>query len=96
MAVHGAEYSLVHRSEVSLYYDRLKKLPRAAGCEEILMPREHEDRITRTAEKMGIPLTKQIKDSLYLESQRCGVSYPAVFGEDWKVDADSGGVVFAQ
>lgn len=85
-----------YKKRMDIYYDRLKQLPRAADCEEILMPGEPEDRKTRAAEKLGIPLSKQIMDSLYLEAQRRGVTCPAVFGEDWKVDADSGSVVFVQ
>ncbi|MCD8083398.1 MAG: hypothetical protein LUE86_07835 [Clostridiales bacterium] len=71
-----------------------KALPKADGCEEILMPGEPEDRKTQAAMEHGISLTKEILDSLYLEALRRGVSCPEVFGDHWEVEKDSGSVVF--
>ena len=84
-----------YKKRMDVYYKRLKALPRAAGCDEILMPGEPEDRKSQEALKNGIPLTENILDSLYLESLRRGVSCPEVFGENGRaVTADSGAVVF--
>lgn len=84
-----------YKKRMDVYYKRLKELPRAAGCDEILMPGEPEDRKTRDALENGIVLTGNILDSLYLEAGRRGISCPEVFGEgERQVAADSGAVVF--
>lgn len=84
-----------YKKRMDEYYRRLKALPRAAWCDEILMPGEPEDRKTQDALKHGIKLTKEIIESLYVEAKRRGVSCPEVFGEEeWDVTGDSGAVVF--
>lgn len=83
-----------YKKRMDIYYKRLKALPRAAGCEEILMPGEPEERKAGAALREGIEVTKDILDSLYLEAERRGVKCPEVFGENWKAKADSGAVVF--
>lgn len=86
-----------YKKRMDVYYRRLKALPRAAGCDEILMPGEPEDRRTKDALKNGIWLTGKILDSLYLECGRRGVSCPEVFGEgERQVAEDSGAVVFGE
>ncbi len=83
-----------YKKRMDVYYKRLKELPKAAGFDEILMPGEPEDRKTAAAMEDGISYTKEIMDSLYLECEHRGVSCPEIFGTDWKVNADSGAVVF--
>lgn len=84
-----------YKKRMDEYYRRLKKLPRAEGFDEILMPGEPEERKTRNALTNGITMTRQIMDSLYLEAKKRGVSCPEVFGEKaWEHVEDSGAVVF--
>ena len=84
-----------YKKRMDEYYRRLKKLPRAEGFDEILMPGEPEERKTRNALTNVIVMTRQIMDSLYLEAQKRGVSCPEVFGEKaWEHVEDSGAVVF--
>ncbi|MDO4268578.1 MAG: Ldh family oxidoreductase [Eubacteriales bacterium] len=83
-----------YKKRMDEYYRRLKALPRAAGCDEILMPGEPEDRKTKASLEQGISLTKEILDSLYLECRRRGVDCPEVFGSGWQAASDSGAVVF--
>ena len=83
-----------YKKRMDEYYRRLKALPRAPWCDEILMPGEPEERKAAEALKNGISLTREIMDSLYLECEKRGVTCPEVFGDDWKVAADSGSVVF--
>ena len=84
-----------YKERMDVYYDRLKKLPKAAGVDEILMPGEPEDRKADNAMKNGIKLSKQIMESLYIESGKRGVSCPEVFGDEpWTIDTNSGAVVF--
>lgn len=83
-----------YKKRMDEYYRRLKTLPRAPWCDEILMPGEPEERKAAEALKNGISLTREIMDSLYLECQKRGVTCQEVFGNDWKAAADSGSVVF--
>jgi len=55
----------------------VKKLPRAAGCDEILIPGEPEDRAERLRRRTGIPLTEQEIRELKAEAQRSDVAFPA-------------------
>lgn len=83
-----------YKKRMDEYYRRLKALPRAPWCEEILMPGEPEDRKTAAALKNGISMTKEIMDSLYLECQKRGVTCQEVFGDHWEAAEGSGSVVF--
>lgn len=56
-----------YKKRMDIYYRRLKTLPRAAGCDEILMPGEPEERKTEQAKKAGIILSGIIQASLYRE-----------------------------
>jgi LDH2 family malate/lactate/ureidoglycolate dehydrogenase len=54
-----------YKRRMDEYYRRLKALPRAADCDEIMMPGEPEDRKTQNALKNGIPITGKILDDIY-------------------------------
>ena len=56
--------------------ERVKAQPRAAGCDEILMPGEPEDRNERLRREQGIPLTPDVVASLRMEGERVGVPLP--------------------
>lgn len=84
-----------YKKRMDVYYDRLKKLPRAAGVDEILMPGEPEDRKAQNAEKNGIKLSRQIMESLYIEAEKRGIKCPEVFGDKpWDIETNGGAVVF--
>lgn len=84
-----------YKKRMDVYYDRLKKLPKAAGVDEILMPGEPEDKKQEKAEKEGIKLSRQIMESLYVECEKRGVKCPEVFGDEpWEIETNSGAVVF--
>ena len=86
-----------YKKRMDEYYRRLKSLPRAAGIEEILMPGEPEDRRTANSLENGITLSKEIVESLYLESLRRHISCPEVFGDEvWNIQKDAGSVVFGK
>ncbi|MDD6281964.1 MAG: Ldh family oxidoreductase [Oribacterium sp.] len=83
-----------YKKRMDDYYLRIKKLPRAVGFDEILMPGEPELRKAQTAERAGISQTKEVMDSLFIECEKRGVYCPEVFPGNWKVAENSGAVVF--
>lgn len=86
-----------YKKKMDIYYKRLKALPRAAGCEEILMPGEPEERKTEESRKNGILLSKNIQESLYVECKKRGVDCSDILGE-MNIDSEhnAGEVVFKQ
>ncbi len=85
-----------YKKKMDVYYKRLKALPRAAGCDEILMPGEPEDRKTMEAEKEGVLLSVNIQESLYAECMKRGVDCSGILDEEEGIDIDhsAGDVVF--
>lgn len=84
-----------YKKKMDDYYRKLKTLPRAAGCDEILMPGEPEERKTAESRKNGILLSNNIQESLYMECMKRGVDCSGILGEmdfDWEHNA--GEVVF--
>jgi len=59
------------------FVDRVKKLPRAAGVDEIMMPGEPEERSEQTRRRTGIPLTDKVSSDLRAEAKRARVAFPA-------------------
>ena len=55
---------------------RIKEQPRAEGFEEILMPGEPEARKERERLTQGIPLTRDVFESLRSEGKRVGLPFP--------------------
>ena len=55
---------------------RIKEQPRAEGFEEILMPGEPEARKERERLAQGIPLTRDVFESLRSEGKRVGLPFP--------------------
>ncbi|WP_077611407.1 Ldh family oxidoreductase [Clostridium sp. Marseille-P2415] len=86
-----------YKKKMDIYYKRLKALPRAAGCDEILMPGEPEDRKTEENRKNGILLSGNIQESLYMECMKRGVDCSGILGE-MNIDCghNAGEVVFEQ
>lgn len=58
------------------FYDRIKDLPRAAGCDEIMMPGEPEQRREDHRLAHGIPVTSNVVEDLTKEGTGVGVSFP--------------------
>ena len=86
-----------YKKAMDVYYKRLKQLPRAANCDEILMPGEPEDRKTEASKKNGILLSQNIQESLYLECEKRGLDPAKYFGQDKPEHRDNAGdVVFAK
>ena len=59
------------------FVDRVKKLPRAAGVDEIMIPGEPEERVEQTRRRTGVPLTDKVSSELRAEAKRVGVTFPA-------------------
>ncbi|OWV71963.1 lactate dehydrogenase [Rhizobium sp. R634] len=58
------------------FYERIKKLPRAAGVDEIMMPGEPEQRREEERSKTGVPITANVIADLTREGERIGVAFP--------------------
>ncbi len=58
------------------FYERIKALPRAAGCDEILLPGEPEQRCHAQREKDGIPVTDNVVADLKKLASETGASFP--------------------
>lgn len=54
----------------------VKSQPRAAGCEEILMPGEPESRSEAALSRTGVPLQKDVEAALREEAQALRVRFP--------------------
>lgn len=84
-----------YKKRMDIYYKRLKKLPKAAGVKEILMPGEPEDRKTQASLKDGILISGNIQESLYLECIKRNVEYKDILGEmQLSKEHNAGDVVF--
>lgn len=84
-----------YKKKMDIYYKRLKALPKAAGCDEILMPGEPEDRKTEQARKEGILISKNIQESLYAECVHRNVECSDILDtEDVDINSNAGAVVF--
>ncbi|MFT4107682.1 MAG: Ldh family oxidoreductase [Lacrimispora sp.] len=84
-----------YKKKMDIYYKRLKALPRAAGCDEILMPGEPEDRKTEKSRKEGILLSKNIQQSLYVECMQRNVECSDILDTaDIDISSNAGAVVF--
>jgi LDH2 family malate/lactate/ureidoglycolate dehydrogenase len=57
--------------------DRVKQQPRAEGFDEILMPGEPEARSERERLASGIPLTRDVLESLQSEGRLVGIPFPS-------------------
>lgn len=53
-----------YQDRMDTFYQRLKALPRAPGCDEIMLPGEPESRKAQQRRIEGIPLSQQIVDEL--------------------------------
>ncbi len=58
------------------FYERIKALPRAAGCDEILLPGEPEQRCHARREKDGIPVTDNVVADLQELAATTGAAFP--------------------
>jgi ureidoglycolate dehydrogenase (NAD+) len=67
-----------YRSHVDAVIVGLKRLPRADGCEEILVPGELEDRVHEERATHGIPLPAGTLRNLQKVADRLGIPMPAV------------------
>lgn len=65
-----------YETRMDLYYDRIKKLPRAAGVDEILMPGEPEQRREEERSTYGIPITDNVIAELAAEGRQVGQEMP--------------------
>lgn len=58
------------------FYERIKKLPRAVGFDEIMLPGEPEERREAQRLRDGIPVTGNVVADLTREGARLGVAFP--------------------
>jgi LDH2 family malate/lactate/ureidoglycolate dehydrogenase len=58
------------------FVDRVKKLPRAADVEEILIPGEPEERTAAIRARTGLPITPQVEKTLRDEAGAAGLTFP--------------------
>lgn len=58
------------------FYERIKKLPRAANVDEIMLPGEPEARREAQRLKDGIPVTSNVIEDLVKEGERIGLAFP--------------------
>lgn len=69
-----------YKTRMDIYYERLKGLPRAQGCDEILMPGEPEERKSLFAMKNGIEISGKILEDLYETAKLYQLELPEIFG----------------
>lgn len=69
-----------YKTRMDVYYDRLKALPRAQGCEEIMMPGEPEERKTQCALANGIELSEKILQDIAGAAELYNVDVSSLFG----------------
>ena len=65
-------------ARMDLFYEKIKTLPRAAGCEEILLPGEPEARREQQLRAEGIPVTDNVVADLRKLADELGIRFPAV------------------
>jgi len=58
------------------FYERIKKLPKAANVDEIMLPGEPEARREAQRRKDGIPVTSNVIEDLTKEGARIGLAFP--------------------
>lgn len=58
------------------FYERIKKLPRAANVDEVMLPGEPEERREAQRRKEGVPITTNVIDDLTKEGARIGLVFP--------------------
>lgn len=58
------------------FYERIKALPRAEGCDEILLPGESEQRCQIERERNGIPITDNVVADLRVLAESLAVNFP--------------------
>jgi LDH2 family malate/lactate/ureidoglycolate dehydrogenase len=58
------------------FYERIKKLPRAANVDEIMLPGEPEERREQQRRKEGVPITSNVIEDLTKEGERVGLAFP--------------------
>lgn len=68
-------------ARMDLFYDRIKELPRAAGCDEIMMPGEPEQRREDLRLRQGTPITGNVIADLTAEGARLGAPFPKGFDQ---------------
>ena len=66
-----------YRTHVDAVIAGLKRLPRADGCAEILVPGELEDRVHEERAAQGIPLPAGTLRNLQTVAERFGIPMPA-------------------
>jgi ureidoglycolate dehydrogenase (NAD+) len=66
-----------YKDEVDSYIDGLKRLPKAEGVHEILVPGEFENMVAEERANKGIPLPEGTIQNLELVANRFGVTMPA-------------------
>lgn len=66
-------------ARMDTFYERIKDLPRAAGCDEIMMPGEPEQRREAQRLREGTPITANVIADLTAEGQRMGPAFPEGF-----------------
>lgn len=63
-------------SRMDTFYERIKALPRAEGCEEVLLPGEPEARREAVLLREGIPVTDNVVSDLRDLADELGVAFP--------------------
>jgi len=66
-----------YRNEAELLAEEIKKLPKAEGFDEILIPGERSDAIAEQRSRDGIPVPAKTWDSVAAVADRLGVPMPA-------------------
>lgn len=64
-------------SRMDTFYERIKALPRAEGCEEVLLPGEPEARREAVLLREGIPVTDNVVSDLRDLADELGVPFPS-------------------
>lgn len=68
-----------YMERIDTFVRRTKELPLAQGYEEILIPGEPEERTAKIRFEEGIPLSKEVVDSLLQESKRLNIDLSNLF-----------------
>ena len=63
-------------ARMDTFYERIKDLPRAAGCDEIMLPGEPEQRRENQRLRDGIPVTANVVADLVAAGHAAGIIFP--------------------